>query len=200
MSDVLVVGLTGGVATGKTTIAEIFKSLGAVIIDADKIAREIVKPNSSTWQKIKDYFGTKILNDDLSINRNLLGELIFSNEIHRNKLNKITHPEIIHKIKQEIKNAQHQIVIIDAPLLIETNMLSMVDKLIVVTASEETQIKRVMKRDNLSKESAKSRIDSQMPLSVKVKLADFVINTDCPKIELEEKVKVVWESLKGTRE
>ncbi len=195
MSNVLVVGLTGGLATGKTTIAELFESLGAVIIDADKIAREIVKPNSSTWQKIKDYFGTKILNDDLSINRNLLGELIFSNEIHRKKLNEITHSEIIHKIKQEIEDAHCSIVIIVAPLLIEANMISMVDKLIVVTASEETQTKRVMERDNLSKDDAKNRIDSQMPLSEKVKLADFVIDTDCPKTELEEKVKEIWESL-----
>lgn len=198
----LVVGLTGGLATGKTTIAKIFHTLGTMIIDADKIAREIVKPHSSSWQMIKDYFGTNILNDDLTINRKLLAELIFSQEVHRNKLDEITHPNIINQIKQEIKKAKHSalnahnlIVIIDAPLLIEAKMLSMVDKIIVVTAKESTQIKRVMKRDGLSKEVAKIRIAAQMPLSQKIKLADFVIDTDCSMIELREKVNLIWEEL-----
>jgi len=204
MSDVLVVGLTGGLATGKTTVAEIFNTLGAIIIDADKVAREIATPYSPAWQEIKQYFGTKILNDDLSINRKLLAKLIFSDESCRKKLNEITHPKIIDKIKQEIRNIKnsvsktsHSIIIINAPLLIEAKMISMVDKLIVVTASEVTQIKRVMERDNLSKEEAKNRIDSQLPLSEKVKLADFVIDTDCPKAKLKEKVKEIWDKICG---
>jgi len=202
MSQVLVVGLTGGLATGKTTIAKIFHSLGAIIIDADKIAREVVKPHSDIWQKITDYFGTKILNPDMTINRKALADLVFSHESYRTKLNEITHPEIISRIKQEIENAprlslnaQHSIVIIDAPLLIEAKMISMVKKIIVVTAKETTQIKRVMKRDNLSKDAAKNRIAAQIPLSQKVKLADFVINTDCSRTELRKKVKIVWEEL-----
>ncbi|MEW6094950.1 MAG: dephospho-CoA kinase [bacterium] len=199
MSDVLVVGLTGGLATGKTTIAEIFNTLGAIIIDADKVAREIVKPNSSTWQELTEYFGTKILNDDLTINRKLLSDLVFSNETYRIKLNEITHPTIIQRIKEEIEklrsSGKAKIVIIDAPLLIEAKMASMVDRLIVVTASEITQIKRVMKRDNLSPDAAKNKINSQMPLSEKVKLADFVIDTDCQKTELKEKVIKIWDKL-----
>lgn len=201
MNDVLIVGLTGGLATGKTTIAKIFNTLGAVIIDADKIAREVVEPYSPAWEKIKEYFGTKILNDDLTINRKLLADLIFNNETHRRKLNEITHPIIIQRIKEEIekirKNGKGKIIIIDAPLLIEAGMISMVDKIIVVTAEETTQIKRVMQRDNLSKYAAKKRISAQMPLSEKVKLADFVINTDCHKTELEKEVKKIWDKLKS---
>jgi len=202
MNQVLVVGLTGGLATGKTTIAKIFHLLGAIIIDADKIAREVVKPHSYSWQKIKDYFGTQILNPDMTINRKILADLVFNHEPYRMKLNEITHPEIISQIKQEIKKAQRlslkdqrSIVIIDAPLLIEAKMSSLVEQIIVVTAKETTQIKRVMKRDHLSKDTAKNRIAAQMPLSEKVKLADFVINTDCSKTELKEKVKIVWEEL-----
>lgn len=200
MGNLLVIGLTGGLATGKTTVAKIFKSFGAIIIDADKIAKEIVKPNFPAWQELKEYFGPKILNDDLSINRKLLAKLIFSNEAHLKKLNEIMHPKIIHKIKQQIKNAQNSslnrlIIIIDAPLLIEANMLSMIDKLIVVTASETTQIRRLMARNNLSKDEAKKRIYSQIPLFEKVKLADFVIDTDCSKIELKKKVKEVLKEI-----
>ncbi|MFH1562979.1 MAG: dephospho-CoA kinase [Nitrospirota bacterium] len=198
MDDILVVGLTGGPASGKTTVARIFKSLGAIIIDADKIAKQIVKPKSLIWQKIVDCFGTKILNEDSTINRGLLGELIFDNEVYRKKLNEIMHPEIIHKIEQRVNtlrslaSAGCSIIIIDAPLLIEANMVSMVDKLIVVTASLVTQIKRMMERDNLSEDMAKKRIYAQMPLEEKVKLADIVIDTDCPKKEISEKVTKVW--------
>ncbi len=198
----LVVGLTGGLATGKTTVVKIFKTLGAKIIDADKLAREVVKPNSLVWQRLIDYFGKEILNDDLTINRKVLAELIFDNEAQRKKLNEIMHPEIIRKIEQKINTERSlgsAIIIIDAPLLIEANMVSMVDKLIVVTASEGTQIKRAMKRDNISENMAKKRICAQMPLKEKVKLADFVINTDCSKKELKEKVKDFYHEIKKRR-
>lgn len=195
--DMLVVGLTGGLATGKTTVAKIFHTLGATIIDADRIAREIVKPHSPTWQKIKDYFGTKILNDNLTIKRKVLAELIFKQEVYRTKLNEITHPPIIQRIKEDLEKVRicGKIVIINAPLLLEANMISMVDKIIVVRAKESTQIKRLMKRDALSKEAAKNRIAAQMPLSEKVKLADFVVETDCSRTELRKKVKIIWEEL-----
>lgn len=198
MGDILIVGLTGGLASGKTTVAKIFKTLGATIIDADKLAREVVKPNSLVWQRVIDYFGTEILNEDSTINRGLLGELIFDNEFQRKKLNEIMHPEIIRKIGQKIDSQRSlpgSIVIIDAPLLIEANMVSMVDRLIVVTVSELTQIKRVILRDNLSADMAKKRICAQIPLTEKVKLADFVIDTDCPKTELTERVTRVWNEL-----
>ena len=191
MKKILVVGLTGGLATGKTTVAKIFKTLGATIIDADKIAKEMVKPNSLVWQKVIDYFGKEILNDDLTINRKILAGLIFNNELQRKKLNEIMHPAIIHEIEQKIsihRSSPASIIIIDAPLLIEANMVSMVDKLIVVMASEETQIKRVIRRDDLSEEMAKKRICTQILLKEKVKLADFVIDTDCSKKELKQRV------------
>ncbi|MEW6609036.1 MAG: dephospho-CoA kinase [bacterium] len=199
MNKNLIVGLTGGFATGKTTVTKIFQSLGAVIIDADKIAREVVAPNSPVWQNLKEYFGAKILNKDLTLNRTRLADLAFNNETYLRKLNEITHPPIIQKIKEEIERIQNttpnKIIIINAPLLIEANMVSLVNKIIVVTASEATQIKRGMKRDNLEMDGAKKRIFAQLPLSEKVRLADFVIDTDCPKKRVVEKVKMVWEEL-----
>lgn len=202
MRDILVVGLTGGLASGKTTVARTFKTLGAtVVIDADKIARQIVQPKSLIWQKIVDCFGTKILNKDFTINRRLLGERIFDDAVARNRLNEIMHPEIIQRIEQKINtqrslvSAPCPIIIIDAPLLIEANMVPMVDKLIVVTAPQATQIKRVIRRDNISEDMAKKRICAQMPLEEKVKSADFVIDTDCSKTEITERVTRVWNEL-----
>ncbi|MEW6619166.1 MAG: dephospho-CoA kinase [bacterium] len=199
MNKNLIVGLTGGFATGKTTVTKIFQSLGAVIIDADKIAREVVAPNSPVWQNLKEYFGAKILNKDLTLNRTRLADLAFNNETYLRKLNEITHPPIIQKIKEEIERIQNttpnKIIIINAPLLIEANMVSLVNKIIVVTASEATQIKRGMKRDNLEIDGAKKRIFAQLPLSEKVRLTDFVIDTDCSKKRVAEKVKMVWEEL-----
>jgi len=176
----LLVGLTGGIATGKSLVSEILRGLGAYIIDADKIAREVVEPQKPAWLEIVEFFGKDIINKDRTINRKRLGEIVFNDPLKKRKLEEIVHPRVIEEenrmLKEYLKIKPDGIVIIDAALLIEAGSHKRVDKLIVVYADKETQTKRLMERDGLSRTDAEKRIASQMPLDEKVKMADFVID------------------------
>ena len=176
----LLVGLTGGIATGKSLVSEILRGLGTYIIDADKIAREVVEPQKPAWLEIVEFFGKDIVNKDRTINRKRLGEIVFNDPLKKRKLEEIVHPRVIEEesrmVKEYLKIKPDGIVIIDAALLIEAGSHKRVDKLIVVYADKETQTKRLMERDGLSRPDAEKRIASQMPLDEKVKMADFVID------------------------
>lgn len=176
----LLIGLTGGIATGKSLVSEILRGLGAYIIDADKIAREVVEPEKPAWSEIVDFFGKDIINKDKTINRKRLGEIIFNDPVKKRKLEGIVHPKVIEEenrmVKEYLKIKADGIVIIDAALLIEAGSHKRVDKLIVVYADKETQAKRLMERDGLSRPDAEKRIASQLPLDEKVKMADFIID------------------------
>lgn len=176
----LLVGLTGGIATGKSLVSEILRGLGAYIIDADKIAREVVEPQKPAWLEIVEFFGKDIINKDKAINRKRLGEIVFNDPAKKRILEEIVHPRVIEEenrmVKEYLKIKPDGIVIIDAALLIEAGSHKRVDKLIVVYADKETQAKRLMERDGLSRTDADKRISSQMPLDKKVKMADFVID------------------------
>ena len=195
-----VVGLTGNIASGKSEVANIFKELGAKIIDADQIAREIVKPGEVAWKDICDEFGEEILNSDRRINRVKLGEIVFNDKEKRERLNNITHPRIIERVKKLIemyKKDNVRVVIIEAALIVEKGGLKdTVDELVVVTADEEGQIKRIIKRDDLKREDAISRLNSQMPLSEKVKHAKYVIDNSDTLDETRKQVEVLWGKLK----
>lgn len=176
----LLIGLTGGIATGKSLVSEILRGLGAYIIDADKIAREVVEPEKPAWLEIVDFFGKDIINKDKTIKRKRLGEIVFNDPVKKRKLEEIVHPRVIEEenrmVKEYLKIKPDGIVIIDAALLIEAGSHKRVDKLIVVYADKETQAKRLMERDGLSRTDAEKRIASQLPLDEKVKMADFVID------------------------
>lgn len=176
----LLVGLTGGIATGKSLVSEILRGLGAYIIDADEIAREVVEPEKPAWLEIVEFFGKDIINKDKTINRKRLGEIVFNDPVKKRKLEEIVHPRVIeeeNRMVEEYKKIKPDgIVIIDAALLIEAGSHKRVDKLIVVYAYKETQAKRLMERDGLSRPDAEKRIASQMPLDEKVKMADFIID------------------------
>jgi len=176
----LLVGLTGGIATGKSLVSEILRGLGTYIIDADKIAREVVEPQKPAWLEIVEFFGKDIINKDRTINRKRLGEIVFNDPLKKRKLEEIVHPRVIEEenrmLKEYLKIKPDGIVIIDAALLIEAGSHKRVDKLIVVYADKETQTKRLMERDGLSRTDAEKRIASQMPLDEKVKMSDFVID------------------------
>ena len=176
----LLVGLTGGIATGKSLVSEILRGLGAYIIDADKIAREVVEPERPAWLEIVEFFGKDIINKDKTINRKRLGEIVFNDPVKKRKLEEIVHPRVIEKenrmVKEYLKIKPDGIVIIDAALLIEAGSHKRVDKLIIVYSDKETQTKRLIERDGLSRPDAEKRIASQMPLDEKVKMADFVID------------------------
>jgi len=194
----LVVGLTGGIATGKSTVARFLSQYGAAVIDADEISREIIVPETRVFKEIVNQFGSEILSQDGTIDRTKLGRIVFSDLAKLKILNEITHPPVIKIIKsklKEFKKRQDQkIVVIDVPLLIEAGLRPLVDFLVVVTAQEKTQIKRLQER-GLTLSEAKKRIKAQMPLSEKAKLADYVIENDGALEELEQKTKALWFSV-----
>jgi dephospho-CoA kinase len=177
----MIVGLTGSLGTGKSTVTNYFTELGAYIIDWDELAKEVTCPHSKAWEKIVVYFGKDILNDDITINRQQLAELVFSNREMLERLNQIVHPEVFkedERITNEIKKRDpHALIIKDIPLLFEVATHIAADKIIVVSASEQTQLKRLEEK-GMSRDAAQNRIKSQLPLEEKIKAADFVINND----------------------
>ena len=176
----ILVGLTGGVATGKSTVAKMFKQCGAVVIDADELAHEVVKPGTPAWREIVAFFGKTVLNQDRSLNRQALGSIVFRNPKKRRQLERIIHPRVAREqarlTKQAARADPTAVVIYDVPLLFEAGIDTRVDKTLVVTADRETQLARLKKRNGLSRVEAIRRIRSQMPLSKKVPLADIVID------------------------
>jgi len=194
------IGLTGGICCGKSTVAEMFKSLGARIIDADNIARELTKPNMPAWKEIVKKFGEEFLLPDNNLNRGKIAHEVFRNKEKLQALNRIMHPRILDEIKRRageiMGKAPKALIVLDAPLLIELGFKDFVKKLIVVSVDKKTQIERIMKRDNSSKKDALLRIKSQMPLSEKVELADYVINNSGSKRETFKVVKKIFSELK----
>ena len=199
----LVVGLTGGIASGKTVVSKMLKDLGALIIDADEISREVVAPQTRCWEKLVSSFGKEILQEDLTLDRKKLADRVFNNPEELLTLNSLIHPEIMERIDDRLlaikeKNPE-AIVIIDAALIIETGMYEKYDKLIVVCAGEKTQIERILHRDELSQDEAKKRIHSQLPLRDKIKIADFVIENEGTLSKTKEQVEKVFNTISSTK-
>ncbi|WP_286680168.1 dephospho-CoA kinase [Tepidanaerobacter sp. EBM-49] len=192
-----VIGLTGGIASGKSTVTALLKEKGAVIIDADKIAREIMSKGEPAWFEVLNYFGDEILNDDRSdIDRKKLAHIVFSDKAKLEVLNNITHPKIIEEIKrkvEEYKKAGKKIIVIDAALLIETGLDKIADEVWVVAANEDIQLQRLMAREkDITKDEALKRIKSQMPLAEKLKFADRVIDNNSSIEETKKQVDKMW--------
>jgi dephospho-CoA kinase len=196
----LVVGLTGGVASGKTTVSQIFQQEGAYLIDADQIARELVQPRRPTWSELIRVFGKEILEKDKSINRKKLAARVFSNPQKRRKLEEILHPEIRKEIDrrvEEIRKKEPQaVVVVDAALLVETGSYRRMDKLIVVTATETQQMERLGRRTGAARKEAKGIISSQMPLAEKLKVADYIIRNEGTLEETSKRAKEIFQKLK----
>ena len=197
----LIVGLTGGIGSGKSIVTSMFKDLGAKIIDADKLGHGVILPYKSAWKKIVKLFGKDILQNDLIIDRKKLGKIVFANQALLKKLNEITHPKITKLIKKEINLAknktrsQEKILVIDAALIYEAKIDRLMDKIIVVYIDEDEQIKRLIKRNNLSKKEALQRIKSQIPMKEKAKMADYVIDNSNSLNKTKEQVEKIWQSL-----
>lgn len=176
----VIAGLTGGIASGKSTVSAFLENAGAVIVDADKIAREVVQKNRPAWQEIIRSFGRSILLPDGEINRILLGDIIFNDPAQKQLLNRITHPEVIAETATRLaeieKNQPDSIVILDVPLLIESGMNNGLSDIIVVYVPEPVQIQRLMIRDALTQAPALARIRSQMPIEEKKRIAKIVID------------------------
>jgi dephospho-CoA kinase len=195
----MLIGLTGGMGSGKSIVAEMFQSLGAHIIDADRIGREIMVPGTDAYERVVDAFGREILKGDRSIDRKKLGDMIFGNPEKIALLNECTHPEIFREIDRRVKEIRQKtpdaLIIVDAALLVETGAYKTFDKLVVVYVDEETQLKRLKERDGFTDEEVTKRISSQMPLKEQVKYADFVIYNDKGLEETRRQVEEVYKTL-----
>jgi dephospho-CoA kinase len=191
----LMVGLTGGIACGKSHATRAFGELGAHIIDADALAHELIHSQSPAYREIVDTFGTGILTENEEIDRKRLGAIIFRDEAARQKLNAILHPKIIEEEARRSAEIQSQygscIIIVDAALMIEAGYYRRFDKLIVVHCKPELQIHRLMCRDGLDHEAAQARIASQMPVVQKLKLADYIIETSGTYRQTRSKVVTI---------
>jgi dephospho-CoA kinase len=197
----LIIGLTGGIVSGKSTVARMFKDLGAKIVDADKLGHKVILPQGAAWKRIIKIFGKDILQKDQTINREKLGKIVFANQNLLKKLNKITHPEIIKLIKKEISLAkdnskkEKKTLIIDAALIYETKIDRLMDKIIVVYLDEEEQLKRLIKRNNLFGKEALQKIKSQIPLKEKIEIADYVIDNSNSLDKTKEQVETIWQEI-----
>jgi dephospho-CoA kinase len=195
----IVVGLTGGVATGKSTVAKMFEQCGAIVIDADQLARDVVKPGKPAWREIVILFGKTVLNQDRSLNRQALGNIVFRNPKKRRQLERIIHPRVARE-QAHLSNAiarthPKAVVIYDVPLLFEAGIDKRVDKTIVVTANHQAQIARLKKRNGLSRVEAICRIRTQMPVSKKIRLADIVIDGTLPRQKAMKAVQGIFLNL-----
>jgi len=195
----LIIGLTGNIASGKSTAASIFKKHGAEIIDADLIARQVVEKEKPAWKEIVKVFGKEILNDNGTLNRVKIGELVFKDDQNRILLTKITHPEILKEINKELEEFKRnncKYVIIEAALIKESGALNkLIDKLIVVTSTKDNQIRRLKERNNYNDEEAELRIGAQIPIKQLTKYADYVISNDSDLNALNDKVNSIWNDL-----
>lgn len=187
----LVLGLTGGIASGKSTADAFFLKRNLPVIDSDVIAHDILNIDQLGYKKVISYFGQDILNSDRTLNRKKLGQIVFNDQSKLNVLNQITHPLIFSEIEDKItqnKLFKKPVVIVDAPLLFETKVKDYCDKTLLIAVPEKLQLQRLMTRDRLNKTEALNRIKTQMPLSQKEKLADYVITNTGTIKELEAKL------------
>lgn len=193
-----IIGLTGSIATGKSLVARTLEEMGAVVIDADLLAREVVKPGTGPYQAIVEAFGEGILHADGTLDRNALGRIVFSDRDARRKLEQITHPAIIRLAEQildEERRKGTKIVVYVVPLLFEAGLSSSVDEVWVVYADEKTQMERLMKRDNIGLDEALRKIAAQMPMDEKIKLGDVVVDNSGTPEGTTEKVRELWQRL-----
>jgi len=196
----LIVGLTGGVASGKTAVSQVLKEEGAYIIDADQIARELVQPHKPAWNELIRAFGKEILKEDGFIHRKKLADKVFADPKKRKLLNQILHPRIKEEMDRRTKEIGQKdseaIVVIDAPLIVELGDHREMDKLIVVASTQTQQIERLKERDGIGPEEALRILSSQMPVEEKVNLADFVIRNEGSLEETKKRAKEVFKELR----
>lgn len=192
----LVIGLTGNLGTGKTTVSKILGELGAVVIDADKLGHELLHSHSQTYHEVVTTFGKSILKPNQEIDRHKLGQLVFTDATALTKLNQITHPKMYEMAQERIAQYRKQgakLVVLEAALLIEASWTSLVDQVWVTTAPEAAIVERLKSQRGLNSEHILARLHSQMQAVEKIKQADVIIDTDCPITELKTKVAKLWE-------
>jgi dephospho-CoA kinase len=196
----LLLGVTGGIASGKTTVANMLRELGAPIIDFDLIARLVVEPGKPAWKEIVEYFGKQVLKKDNSLDRKKVSKIVFRDMEKRKKLEGFTHPriheEFVKQVDEIAKKNPNAIIQVAIPLLIELNLQYMFHKTLVVYIPQEKQIERLIERDGISEDEAKNILKAQLPIDEKVGYADFVINNEKSLEETKRQVEDLWQTLK----
>lgn len=191
-----VIGLTGGIASGKSLVSAILLQLGAKVVDADEVARLVVEPGTAGWAEIRQVFGDKILNPDGAINRKALGNIVFADPGQLKRLNDITHPHILQYFQNEISNFRENrsapALVLDVALLIETGFHQLVEEVWLVVVSKELQLSRLIERDGISREQALQRISSQMSVEKKQKYAHVIIDNSVSVELTRQKVEQLW--------
>ena len=192
----VVIGVTGGVGTGKSTVAGMFKALGAVVLDADMIAHQVMEPKRLAWRRIVKVFGRGVLNDDESINRRQLAGLVFRDDDSRRRLERIVHPQVLREIRSRLRRLRRSrkvpAVVLDVPLLVEVGAQGLVDALVVVTAPPQIQRARLKDTHGWSDEEIRARVAAQWELSAKAALADDVIDNAGGVDATRTQVKRIW--------
>ena len=199
MRRFLLVGLTGGIATGKSTVSAMFAHLGAKIVDADLLAREVVMPGQPAFARILEEFGPEVVQPDGHLDRKRLGAIVFADPARRKALEAITHPAIRTRQQRILSVYEEEsfegLVVWDVALLFETGGAQQMDKIVVVAADEATELARLIARDGLGEEDARRRIASQMPVAEKAARADYVIDNSGTRPETERRVRLVYQAL-----
>ena len=198
------VGLTGGIASGKSTVSRLFREAGAFVVDADEIAHEVIRKGAPAYAPVVEAFGAGILDETGEIDRKRLGEIVFQDARRRERLNQLIHPHVFARAeaKKRAMTAAHPgaVILFDVPLLIETGTHLKMDRVILAYVDRATQIDRVMKRDGLAREEAERRIDAQAPLDEKRRLADEIIDTRAPLPAIEAAVRALYRRLREEAE
>lgn len=190
-----IIGLTGGIGSGKTAVSDRFKALGIHIVDADIAARTIVEPNKPAWNDIKDFFGAEVLLKDQTLNRAWLRQQVFADNDKRKKLEEITHPRIRDEIVRDLASSTSVYTLLASPLLVESGQFNLVEKVIVVDVPEATQIERTCSRDNNNTEQVKRIIAAQIPREQRLSHADWVIDNSLPLETLDTRVESLHQEL-----
>jgi dephospho-CoA kinase len=196
----LLLGVTGGIASGKTTVANMLSELGAPIIDFDLIARQVVEPEKPAWKEIVEYFGKQVLQEDGTLDRKKMSDIVFRDIEKRKKLESFTHPRINEEFQRQVDEIAGKdpdaIIQVVIPLLIELNLQYIFHKLLVVYVPRQEQVERLAKRDGITREEAENILKAQMPIDEKVGYADYIINNEGSPDETEKEVKALWGKLK----
>ena len=194
----LLVGLTGGLGAGKSTVARMLGDRGAVVVDADQLARQALEPGTRAFKEVCDLFGDEVLTAAGELDRRVLAEKVFADEEKRRALESITHPEVFRKLAEIVEEHQGSdaVVVFDAPLILETGFDEAVDVLVVVTASEEKQVARVMADRGMAEKDARARIAAQVDPEKRATRADVVIPNDGSQGDLQARVAELWEDLR----
>lgn len=197
-----IIGLTGGIASGKSTVAKLLVELGAALVDADQVARAVVEPGTPTFSAIVEAFGEEVLGADGTLDRKALAAIVFSDQDARRRLNGLIHPAIAaesaRRIGEKVAEGADP-VIYDAALIVENNLHRGLDGLIVVAAQPATQIDRLMNRDHVTADEAQARIGAQLPLADKLAVATHVIQNDGDLASLQQQTQALWANLSAPR-